>query len=157
MHGNGVFQPGTHGVAGKAFRIADDYTADVFAKGGFKGIRFRAGGTAAGRGVCFVRDKHQLFGDVGAGNTAFAFGLGYQVIHYLGHVGNVQAGYVETAVADFRSQHFGKRLHTAFGNFLGVFHYQRYSTHTHNHAVAAAVKRQGGFGNVGFRGGGAGG
>ena len=157
MYGNGVFQPGTHGVAGKAFRIADDDTADVFTKGGFKRIRFRTGGTAAGRGVRFVRDKHQLFGNFAAGNAALAFGFGYQVVHYLGYVAYVQAGYVETAVADFRRQYFSQRFHTAFGYFLRIFHNQRYRTHTHNHTIAAAVKRKGGFGYVGFRGGGAGG
>ena len=34
-HGNGVLQPRTHGVAGKAFGIADDNGADIFAEGGF--------------------------------------------------------------------------------------------------------------------------
>ena len=122
MYGNGVFQPGAHRVTGKPFGIADDDTADIFAKGGFKRIRFRAGGTAAGRGIRFMRDKYQLFSDIAAGNAALAFGLGHQVIHYLGHVAYVQTGYVETAVADFRSQHFSKRLHAAFGYFLRVFY-----------------------------------
>ncbi len=34
-YGDGVFQAGAHGVAGKAFGIADDNAADVFTKGGF--------------------------------------------------------------------------------------------------------------------------
>ncbi len=72
-------------------------------------------------------------------------------------MGHVQAGYVETAVADFGGKHFGQRFHTAFGHFAFFFHHQRHRTHPHNHTVSAAVKGKGGFGNVGFRGGGAGG
>ena len=83
--------------------------------------------------------------------------MGNQLIHHLRHMPHVQAGNVEAAVADFRGQQFGQRFHAAFFHFALFFHNQRHRTHAHNHAVAAAVKRQGGFGHVRFRRGGAGG
>ena len=104
-----------------------------------------------------MRNEDQLFGDVGTVKAVVFFGAGHHFVHHLRHVGNVQAGYVEAAVADFRFQQFGQRFHTAFGYFAFFFHHQRYGTHTYNHTVAAAVKGQGGFGYVGFRRGGAGG
>ena len=156
-HGDSIFQPGTHRVPGETFGIADDYTADVFTKGGFKCIRFGTGGTAAGGRIGFVRDEHQLLGNIGTVQTVFLFCVGYQAVHHLGNVAHIQAGYVETAVGNFGGQEFSQRFHTAFGGFGFVFHNQGYRTHTHNHTVAAAVKRQGRFGNVGFRRSGAGG
>ncbi len=156
-YGDGVFQSGTHRVPGETLGVADDNTADIFTKGRFKRIRFGAGGTAAGRRIGFVRDKYQLFGNIGAVQAVFLFRVGYQAVHYLGNVAHVQAGYVETAVSDFGGQEFSQRFHTAFGYFGFVFHNQGDRTHTHNHTVAAAVKRQGSLGNIGFRGSGAGG
>ena len=157
VYGNSVFQTGTHGVARKTFGIADNYLAYIRPEGGFKRIGFRTGRAAARRRVGFVRDKHQLFGNIRTRNTALAFAFANQVVHYLCHMAHIQAGDVETAVADFGRQHFGQRFHTAFGHFAGFFHHQRDRTHTHNHTVAAAVKRQGGFRHVGFRSSGAGG
>ena len=156
-HGDSVFQTGAHGVAGKAFGVADDYTAYVRTEGRFQRIRFRTGGTAAGGRIRFMGDKYELLGNVGAVKSVFLFGGGDEAVHYLGHMADIQAGYVETAVGNFRRQQSGKRFHAAFGDFRFVFHDKGHSTHTHNHTVAAAVKRKGGFSNVGFRRSGAGG
>ena len=156
-HGNGVLQPGTHGMAGKAFGIADNHRADVFAKGRFQGVGLGAGGTAAGRGIGFMGNKDQLLGNVAAVQAVFFLRVGDQLIHHLCHMSHIQAGNVETAVADFGGQQFGQRLHAAFFHFGLFFHHQGHGPHAHNHAVAAAVKGQRGLGNIGLRRSGAGG
>ena len=50
----------------KAFGIADNDGTDVFSKGGFQGIGFRTGGTAARGRIGLVGDEHQLLGYIGA-------------------------------------------------------------------------------------------
>ena len=69
---------------------------------------------------------------------------------------HIQTRYMEAAVADFRGQYFGQRLHTAFFHFALFFNDQGHSPHTDDHAVAAAIKRQSRFRYVGLRCSGAG-
>ena len=144
-------------MTGETLGVADDYTADVFTKGRFKRIRFRAGRTAAGGRIGFVRDENELLGNVRTVQAVILLRVGDQAVHYLCHVAHIQAGDVETAIGDFAGEQFSQRFHAAFSHFGFVFHHQGDSPHADNHAVAAAVKRQGGLGDIGFRGSGAGG
>ncbi len=75
-HRNGVFQAGTHRVAGKSFGITYNDMAYVCAKGRFQRIGFRAGRAAAGRGIRFVRDEDELLGNIAAVQVVIFFRLG---------------------------------------------------------------------------------
>ena len=88
-------------MAGKTFGIADDNRTDIGTKSMFQGIRFRAGRTAAGRRVRFMRNKYQLLGNIGAVQAVFFFSRSHQAVHDISHVVYVNAGNVETAIGNF--------------------------------------------------------
>ena len=104
MDGDDVFKARAHGVARKAFGIADYYVLHVAFKGVFEGENFRARAAAPGRGVSFVRDKKQFLGHIGAVKAVFLFDFAYHSVHNFGYVVDVKPRRVERAVGDFRRQ-----------------------------------------------------
>ena len=104
MYGDNVFKARAHGVTRKAFGVTDDYVFDVAFKRILQSEYFRAGAAASGRGISFVRDKHHLFGHIGAAKPVFLFGFAHHSVHNLGDVVDVNSRRVESAVGNFRSQ-----------------------------------------------------
>jgi hypothetical protein len=80
-------------------------------------------------------------------NAAARFRLGYQVLHHLADVLDIETGTVEGAVSRHCAQYLADRLDSAFAYGICTFHHEGCGPHADNHAVPAAVKGNSGLFN----------
>src|SRR3989337_4060090 len=88
-----------------------------------------------------MRHKQGIGCDVRPLNAKAQFSLFYDPLHHLADMVYIQAGTVESAVGGDSGKDFRDAAHAAFAYGIFGFDDQCGSTHTHQHAVAAAVKR----------------
>ena len=143
--GEDVFDACAHSVAGVAFRVGDDNLICRCAEDVAQRVDLGLGAAAACRCVGLVRDEDRLRRDVVASDAPLLLSLDDQVFHHVLDVADVEPGAVEGAVGRDRAQHLGDGPDTTLAGRLSTLHHDGCRAHAHDHAVTAAVERQGRF------------
>ena len=148
-----VLQRRAHGVAGEAFHVAHHHFVHAGAEGFLERFDLGRGAAAAGRGVGLVRHEHRVRRHLLFLQAVNILHLLHEVLHHGGHVVGVQPGGVESGVRALGKEQAGQRLHAAGAHEGLVLYHHGHGGSADDKAVAAAVERQGRFGDVLLGGG----
>ena len=140
-----VFDPHTHGMAGVPLGVGDHDLAGAVAKRAAQRVDLGCRAAPSGRGVGLVGDKHRVRGDLGTADAKALFCLSHQPVHDLADVVDIEPRAVECTVGDLAGHQLADAPHATLAHgVLGLDH-DGCRAHADDHAVAAAIKGQGGL------------
>ena len=130
-------------MPGEALGVGHDQVVGRGTEGLAQSKHLGRGAAPACRRIGLVRDENQLFGHGVPFEAVLALGGRHQFLHHPFDVRNIQTRAVVGAVGEFGAQDLDHAAHAAFAHAVLGLDDQRARAHAHEHAVAAAIERQG--------------
>ena len=139
---NNILHANAHGMPGKAFGVCNNHLVGLGTKNLAQCVNFSARAAASCRRVGFMRHKHCFVGNRVALEPKSILNCVQQGIHHMTNVLDINARAMKSAVGNLAGKNFGNGFNATFNRAIHRFNHQSCSSHTHNHAVTAFIKRQ---------------